>query len=192
MTTKRQFVVGAVAVVIALASGIYIGIEARGGREAREVSALGYPEYAPTSEAIANLFAAHLSDSEGKTLAMSQWQGRTLVINFWATWCTPCREEMPEFSRLQTKYAANGVQFVGIALDSADNVLNYSKQYPVTYPLLVAGSQGAELSRQLGNSLLTVPYTIVLSTNGEAHMTRIGPFPEQELDALLQKIAVVH
>jgi thiol-disulfide isomerase/thioredoxin len=185
MTARRQFVVGAVAVMIALASGIYIGIEARGGSEARDLSTT------PTSEAIAKLFAAHLNDSEGKTLAMSQWQGRTLVINFWATWCPPCREEMPAFSRLQTKYAANGIQFVGIALDSADNVINYAKLYPVTYPLLVAGTQGAELTRQLGNSFLTVPYTVVLNANGEAQMTRMGRIYEQELDVLLQKITIV-
>ena len=81
-------------------------------------------------------------------------------------------------------------QFVGIALDSADNVLNYSKQHPVTYPLLIAGSEGAELSRQLGNSLLTVPYTVILDANGEAHASKMGPFPEQELDELLRKIAI--
>ena len=187
MTARRQFVVGAIAVVLALASGIYIGIEARGGPEASVVEA---PEGAPTSEAIVNLFAARLNDAEGKTLAMSQWRGRTLVVNFWATWCPPCKEEMPAFSRLQTQYAANGVQFVGIALDSADNVLNFSKQHPVTYPLLLAGSEGAELSRQLGNSLLTVPYTVVLGANGGVHTTRMGPFPKQELEALLQKIAI--
>lgn len=184
MTARRQFVVGAIAIVIALASGIYIGIETRAGREAAT------PENAPTSSAIANLFAARLNDPAGETLAMSQWQGRTLVINFWATWCPPCKEEMPVFSRLQTKYAANGVQFVGIALDSADNVINYSKQHPVTYALLIAGSEGAELSRQLGNSLLTVPYTVVLDANGGAHASKMGPFPEQELDALLQKVAI--
>lgn len=184
MTATRQFTVGAIAIVIALASGIYIGIEARGGREAVT------PENAPTSRAIAKLFATRLNDPAGKTLAMSQWQGRTLVVNFWATWCPPCKEEMPAFSRLQTKYAANGIQFVGIAFDSADNVLTYSKQHPVTYPLLIGGSEGAELSRQLGNSLLTVPYTIILSASAEVHFTRMGRVSEQELDALLRNISL--
>jgi peroxiredoxin len=97
---------------------------------------------------------------------------------------------MPAFSRLQTKHAANGVQFVGIALDSVDNVRNFSQEHPATYPLLVGGEAGSELASQLGNSQLALPYTLILAPNGDLRFTRLGRVSEQELDTLLQQDAV--
>jgi peroxiredoxin len=94
---------------------------------------------------------------------------------------------MPSFSRLQTAYAANGVQFVGIALDTSENVAAFSKQFPVSYPLLMADSEGMELTKQLGNTQMALPYTVVLGAGGEVHLTRLGRLPEQELDVLLRK-----
>lgn len=178
MSSSKLLVVGLVGAMIALAAGVYIGLGTRIDKS---------PEPSISSEAIARLFATELNDSEGKTQAFKQWQGRTLVVNFWATWCPPCREEMPSFSRLQTKYEANGVQFVGIALDTGENVIEFSKQYPTTYPLLIADSEGTELTRQLGNSRLALPYTVVISAHNEIRLSRLGRVSEQELDVLLHK-----
>ena len=181
MRNSKRLVVGLVAAMIALAAGVYIGLETRQERS---------PEPSISAEAVTRLFATRLNDADGKPQALSQWQGKTLVINFWATWCPPCREEMPSFSRLQTKYVANGVQFVGIALDTSDNVATFSKQLPVSYPLLIADSEGTELTRQLGNAQMALPYTVVLSTGGEARLARLGRVSEQELDLLLQKTSL--
>jgi thiol-disulfide isomerase/thioredoxin len=178
MRNSKLLVVGLVGAMIALAAGVYIGMGARIERT---------PEPSISSEAIARLFATRLNDSEGKKQTFTQWQGKTLVVNFWATWCPPCREEMPSFSRLQKKYAANGIQFVGIAIDTAENVISFSKQYPVSYPLLIADSEGAELARQLGNSRMALPYTVVLAADNEVRLARLGRVSEQELDVLLQK-----
>ena len=131
------------------------------------------------------LFATKLEGSGGKTQQIAQWRGKTLVVNFWATWCPPCREEMPIFSRLQTKYAAKGVQFVGIALDTADNVSRYSEQQTVGYPLLIGGTSGGELAQQLGDTSLALPYTVVVGAAGEVKLVRLGRVGEGELDALL-------
>ena len=128
-----------------------------------------------------------ITDSQ-RTVSLNQFQGKPVVLNFWATWCPPCREEMPAFSRLQTKYAANGVEFVGIALDTPDNVIAFLKQIPVSYPLLLAESEGMELTQQLGNSRLALPYTVVLGPNEKPLLIRLGKVPEQELDDLLGKI----
>src|SRR5664279_1771691 len=120
---RRNWRLAMAGVVIAsMALGIYLGTASR------EPLATQIPE-----AAIRQLFATRLNDSDGKPQTISQWRGKTLVINFWATWCPPCREEMPAFSRLQTKYAANGVEFVGIALDTPDNVIAFLKQVPVSY-----------------------------------------------------------
>lgn len=94
---------------------------------------------------------------------------------------------MPVLSSLQSKYADKNVQFVGIAIDTADNVITFSRQFPVVYRLLVLGTLGAELARSLGNSSLALPYTAVFDSNGEALMTKLGRISEPELDALLQK-----
>ena len=127
------------------------------------------------------------TDPEGGEHTLADYAGQAVLLNFWATWCAPCREEMPYFSQLNSKYAGNGVQFVGIALDSADNVSLYSKSNPMSYPLLIAENEGSELTRKLGNSRLALPYTLVLGRNAEPLLIRTGHLPEQELDTLLQK-----
>ena len=181
MRNSKRLVVGLVASLIALAAGVYVGLESRQERS---------PEPSIAPAAIARLFATQLNDSASRPQAFAQWRGKTLVINFWATWCPPCREEMPAFSRLQSKYAANGVQFVGIALDTAEQVTTFAQQYPVSYPLLIADSAGAEMTRQLGNAQMALPYTLLLDAGGEVRFTRLGRVSEQELERLLQKISV--
>lgn len=182
MTRGRIFLAGLAAATIALAAGIYTGLQ-RTAPPAQIVPAL-----APGS--IDKLFASTLNDITGKPQAFAQWRGKTLIVNFWATWCPPCREEMPAFSRLQAKYAANGVQFVGIALDSIHAVREFSLQYPATYPLLMGEAESTDLARQLGNPRLALPYTLIITPTGEARFSRLGGLSEQELDLLLQQSTV--
>lgn len=175
MRRSPRLLTGVIAATIALVGGVYLGKSA--------------PPAAPTltDGVIAHLFAARLNDSFGKAQSLARWRGKTLIINFWASWCAPCREEMPSFSRLQAKYAANGVQFVGIALDTADNVSRFSKQQAVGYPLLIGGEQGGELAQQLGNTSLALPYTVVLGAAGDVWLARLGRVGEGELDDLLAR-----
>ena len=140
-------------------------------------------------QAIDRLFTTTLDDERGERQTLAQWRGKILVVNFWATWCPPCREEMPILSRLQTKHAGNGVQIVGIALDTAENVAQYAAMRPASYPLLTGDANATNLSRLLGNSQLALPYTVVFNRDGTAEMTRLGRFSEAELDSLLEKIA---
>ena len=179
MTLRWRFSI-TVLLFAAVASGAYFGVQWR-------LRATGP---APVAEAaIARLFALQLSDSDGVPRALSQWRGKLLVLNFWATWCSPCREEMPAFSRLQDKFGARGVQFVGIALDTPANVTRFRQQIPVSYPLLLAENEGLDLARQLGDSRLALPYTVVLGPGGKVELTKLGRLPETELDALLEKIS---
>ncbi len=184
MRISKTFLVGIIVVILALGAGVYIGIVSQGVRSERA------PGPALSREVLAHFISLRLNDADGKPQSFSQWQGKTLVINFWATWCPPCREEMPAFSRLQTKHASNGVKFVGIALDNADNVRTFAKQHPVTYPLIIAETEGGEITRQLGNSRMALPYTVVLGPGGETRLVRLGRVSEQELDDLLQTIIV--
>ena len=182
MRFSRTLAAVLVVAILALGAGIYIGMVSQGFRSER------IPEPVLSREVFAHFFTLRLNDADGKPQSFSQWQGKTLVINFWATWCPPCREEMPAFARLQTKHAPNDVKFVGIALDNADNVTAFSKQHPVTYPLIIADSEGGEITRQLGNSRMALPYTVVLGPYEETRLVRLGRVSEQELDVLLQTI----
>lgn len=175
---------GLLGVVIAVAIvALFAGLQFEKKTETRSTG--------PTISAngIAQLYSSSFRDTAGQAHSLSKWRGKILVVNFWAAWCPPCREEMPAFSRLQTKYSSKNVQFVGIALDNADNVMNFAKTQPVDYPLFLAEAEGPELLRQLGNSQLALPYTIVFSGNGSALLVRLGRIGEQELEELLKSEA---
>jgi thiol-disulfide isomerase/thioredoxin len=103
------------------------------------------------ADAVGRLLATTLPDPLGTKQAIAQWRGKVLVVNFWATWCEPCREEIPGLMRLRKKYASNGVELIGIAVDSADKIRNYAKTMLIDYPLLVGGIESIELARLLGN-----------------------------------------
>ena len=164
-----------VAVIIAVALGAGVHLASNRG--------IGDPK--PAADAYPRLLAATLPDIRGELQPLAQWKGKVLVINFWASWCPPCREEMPALSRLQIKHAANGIQIIGIALDNAANVVQYAKWHPTSYPLLVGDSTTTELTRAMGNSQMALPYTVVYDAAGTARMTRLGLFSEDELDSVL-------
>jgi peroxiredoxin len=94
---------------------------------------------------------------------------------------------MPAFSRLQDRHLLQDVQFVGIALDTEDSIRTFAETYPVSYPLLIGGATGVELARQLGNTQLSLPYTLVISPQRELLLLRLGPLSESELERILQQ-----
>ncbi len=138
---------------------------------------------------LSGLFDLQFNDYGGTPYPFSQWKGKILVINFWATWCAPCREEMPYFSRLSKEYAGKGVQFVGISADPPDTIRLFAKQHGVAYPLLVGGPQTVAMSIDLGNRQSGLPYTLILGRNGEPLLARTGRLPEAELERLLKSAA---
>jgi thiol-disulfide isomerase/thioredoxin len=141
--------------------------------------------------ALARLQAVNLPDVAGQTQPMAQWQGKTVVVNFWATWCPPCRQEMPGFSRLQEKFGDKGVQFVGIGVDSPSAIKEYALQNPMAYPLLIGGSTALDLLRQLGNPTAALPYTLVLDASGKPIFSKLGMVDELSLEKRLQPLLTV-
>jgi thiol-disulfide isomerase/thioredoxin len=138
-----------------------------------------------TDDAVRNLLALELPDPHGKPQSMKQWQGRVLVVNFWATWCEPCREEIPGLLRIEKKYDSKSLKIVGIAIDSADKVRQFAKYFQINYALLIGGLEAVDLSRQLGNKAGALPYTVVLDQEGKVVRTHLGKISEQELDELI-------
>ena len=94
-----------------------------------------------------------LMDVSGQSRNVSEWQGKVLVINFWATWCPPCLEEIPHFIKLQDKYGDQGLQFLGIALEDVDDVMNFANKLGINYPLLVGEQEVIKLGVKLGNRI---------------------------------------
>ena len=140
---------------------------------------------APDAGNVAQLMAASLPDVEGKPQALAQWRGKVMVVNFWATWCLPCLEEIPEFVRMQKKLGHQGLQFVGIAVDSPAKVREFAVKYRMNYPVLIGEMDGIELARATGNKLGGLPFTVVLDRKGRLIGTELGGLNEQKLTAII-------
>ncbi|MGH6893116.1 MAG: TlpA family protein disulfide reductase [Dongiaceae bacterium] len=131
------------------------------------------------------LFASAFPDLSGKPRRLAEWQGRVMLVHFWATWCVPCREEIPLLMAARQKYGPAGVEIVGIAIDNAGKVGEFTKTLPISYPVLLAEAEGLDLMRQLGNSSGGLPYTVVADRQGGLVHRKLGAFKQGDLDAIL-------
>jgi peroxiredoxin len=138
-----------------------------------------------TAPATQRLPAFALPDIDGKERRADEWAGKVLVVNFWATWCPPCLREIPAFTQLQASYGERGVQFVGIAIDDAEKVRAFARRQPLNYPILLGDVQGDALSRQLGNRIGSLPYTVVVDAKGEVRARRSGEYERDDLEKVL-------
>ena len=135
------------------------------------------------------LWSANLVDIAGKRRQAAEWQGRILVWNFWATWCAPCREEIPLLVAARGKYGRFGVEIVGIAIDNAAKVREYASSFSISYPILVAEADGLELMRRLGNSSGGLPYTVIVDRKGGLVRRKLGALNQAELEGILGPLA---
>lgn len=125
---------------------------------------------------------------DGGHTALSTWAGKIVVLNFWATWCPPCLREIPAFVDLQTALGADGVQFVGIALDQAEPVQAFVADKRVNYPVLIGDQDVARFMVTLGNTIGALPYTVVLGRNGDIVASHQGEWDAAAADAALRKL----
>ena len=115
-----------------------------------------------------------LKDLEDKVRDIKEWDGKVLMINFWATWCPPCRREMPAFIDLQEKYQDKGFSIIGIALDEKQAIIDFTDPMGMNYPILLAEHEGITLTKAYGNSLGVLPFTVVIDRKGNIiHRQRI-------------------
>jgi thiol-disulfide isomerase/thioredoxin len=122
-----------------------------------------------------------LHDLDGQMHSLSEWRGQVVVLNFWATWCPPCREEMPEFVRLQQELEGRGLRFVGVAIDDPAEVADYLKAHPVNYPILIGGEGAPEWADRLGNRLSALPFSAVFDRVGRLVHTQTGIFDREQV-----------
>jgi thiol-disulfide isomerase/thioredoxin len=148
----------------------------------RPPAQVGEPRIAPAA-----LYAASFRDAQGQPASLGQFEGRPLVLNFWATWCAPCREEMPAFSRVSARKAGQ-VQFLGLAQDDPAKVRDFARQLGIGYPLWTGGDEVMELSRRLGNQMTVLPFTVILDGQGRVVAQRVGAYTEADLEQRLAAI----
>lgn len=126
-----------------------------------------------------------LMDVSGQRRHVSEWKGKVLAINFWATWCPPCLEEIPHFIKLQDKYGHQGLQFLGIALEGVDEVKKFASEIGINYPLLVGEQEVIKLGTKFGNTMGGIPYTVILDRNGHISFIKMGPLSASEAEQVI-------
>jgi thiol-disulfide isomerase/thioredoxin len=134
------------------------------------------------------VLAAKFMGLDDQPQALDQWRGKVLVVNFWATWCAPCREEIPGFIKFQDQYGARGVQFIGLAIDQKERVGPYARDIGINYPVLVGGLESMDFARQVGNVRGVLPFTLVLDRSGKVVTTEIGVLRPEKLEILLKPL----
>ncbi|HET7596201.1 MAG TPA: TlpA disulfide reductase family protein, partial [Burkholderiales bacterium] len=172
VTRSRQILALVAVAVIAVSAGVGLHLWQLDGQAA----------------AAQSVMALRLPDLRGESQAVAQWRGKVLVVNFWATWCAPCREEIPAFVKLQSKYAARGVQFVGIAIDQPDRVAAFAREFGMNYAILLGGINTVDVTRTAGNTVGALPFTLVLDRDGDVASRQLGKIHEAELDGLLERL----
>ena len=135
------------------------------------------------------LWTSEFEGPAGETVSLKSFQGRPLVLNFWATWCPPCVAEMPLLDAFFQQNQSKGWQVLGLAIDQPSQVRRFLTQHAVSYPIGLAGLNGPDLMRQLGNESGALPFSLVLGTKGQVIQTKLGKLSEKEVaDWVKEKI----
>ena len=126
-----------------------------------------------------------LPDLEGNSRSPDEWDGKVLVVNFWATWCPPCRKEIPAFMELQDQYGQRGLQFVGIAVDERDAVQDYADVMGINYPILFGELDAIEVGKQYGNRFGALPFTVAVDRQGKVAFVKQGQLHREEAEQMI-------
>jgi thiol-disulfide isomerase/thioredoxin len=135
--------------------------------------------------ALATLQSRSFSDLTDTNRTLLDWQGKVRVVNFWATWCEPCRDEIPALQRVQAKFAESGLETIGISIDHADKVQQFARNMAITYPLLLGDASVIDLARALGNRAGGLPFTLVIDAQGKLLASKLGGITEAQLTEIL-------
>ena len=181
MTKSQQIVLYMGAALIAVVSGFLL----RGhlmGTSSVEVAGDSAIKGAQT------LLSASLPDLNDQNQSLSQWRGKVMVVNFWASWCEPCRKEIPEFIELQEKFGDKGLVFVGIAVDQKERAASFSKNIGINYPVLVGDMRAMMLAEAAGNREGALPFTVVIDRDGKITGTKLGTLSRSKLESMFMPL----
>ncbi|MGM0594840.1 MAG: peroxiredoxin family protein [Pseudomonadota bacterium] len=129
-----------------------------------------------------------LPDLEGEAKSLSQWQGQVVMVNFWAPWCPPCREEVPAFIELQERYADQGFVILGVTVDTHENAQVFADTMGINYPVLIAEDEGIEIAKGYGNKVGALPFTALVDREGNIAFTHRNDLSYEDAEAALKKL----
>ena len=170
---------------VALAAGYYFarGQSPGGPATAPEAARPAVPDVRPVFE---------LADQDGVRRSITEWDGRALMINFWATWCPPCRREIPLLNDLRARYAPRGFEVIGVAVDFRDDVLAYMRDTPIDYPVLIGEQDGLDAARSFGMETMGFPFTVFTDTQGRIVTIHLGELHPPQADVILAAVEDVN
>ncbi len=146
----------------------------------------------PTARLAATLPQFELADRAGERRSLTHWQGKALIVNFWATWCAPCRREIPLLQRIARERAAEGFEVIGIAVDFRDAVLAYADEMKIEYPLLIGEQDALDAAAAFGVEAVGFPFTIFADVQGRVIAAHMGELDEAQAKLILDQVADVN
>jgi thiol-disulfide isomerase/thioredoxin len=129
-----------------------------------------------------------LADRDGKKRTLGDWKGQPLMVNFWATWCGPCRREIPLLNQLRVDHKARKLEIIGIAVDFRDDVLNYAKENPISYPLLIGEEDGLAAVHAMGVASPAFPFTVFADSQHRIFRLQMGELHREDAELILDRM----
>lgn len=127
-------------------------------------------------------------DLAGVDRASGEWNGQVMLVNYWATWCPPCRQEMPHFVDAQREFGDQGLRIIGIAIDDPELVRDFVDLYNINFPILIGGLNAMEVSKRMGNQFETLPYSAIYDRDGKLVLAHAGMFTAEQLHEVLSPL----
>jgi len=184
--------------------GIWAGLKAYSVRRAHEVHAVAVPAGmasapSPSDSSASEAAAPHpivparlpdfsLNDLTGKSISISAWSGKSLVINFWATWCAPCRREIPLLKTIAAEWAGRDLEVVGIAVDHRDKVKDFAGQFKIDYPVLIGDQDALDIAAKFGMAAPAFPFTVFTDRRGQVVALFVGELHRPQVDFILSEV----
>jgi peroxiredoxin len=161
--------------------------------ESIDVPIQSYPELTTSQPVLLELKGKYRPEFSlldvGKNIrSISEWDGKVLVINFWASWCLPCLKEIPDLVSLQSEYADKGLQVIGIALQKPEELIDFIREYNMNYPVLAGEGPVIAIAEMYGNLIGALPYTVIVDREGTVVYTHAGPMTRVEVETITKGI----
>lgn len=131
-----------------------------------------------------------MTDIHGQLRDIKEWDGKVILLNFWATWCPPCLKEIPDFIELQNQFGEQGFQVIGVAVDNEKDVRRFADEMKMNYPVMAGEYEAIDLSRRYGNNIGGLPYSVIINRKGEISDTFMGELSKIEAEKLLRKLNI--
>lgn len=132
--------------------------------------------------ALQAFWASRFETPDGQSLDMAAWRGRPLLVNFWATWCPPCIEELPLINAFWQQHQGQGLGVIGLAVDQTPRVLRYLKDHPLGFAIGMAGMEGTQLAKSLGNQAEALPFSVFFKADGHIYKQKLGKISQDDLE----------